>query len=66
VTHVPYIVAAYVIGVGLPLFLSVEVLFRIRSARRRLEAIDPRRRLAAIDPSRRLAAIDPSRDRGRG
>jgi hypothetical protein len=43
VTHLPYIVAAYVIAVGLPLLLSVEVLFRTRSARRRLEAIDPRR-----------------------
>jgi hypothetical protein len=43
VTHLSYIVAAYVIAVGLPLFLSVEVVFRARSARRRLEAIDPRR-----------------------
>ena len=42
-THLPYIIAAYVIAVGLPLILSVEVLFRTRSARRRLEAIDPRR-----------------------
>jgi hypothetical protein len=43
VTHLPYIAAAYVIAIGLPLFLSLEVLFRTRSARRRLDAIDPRR-----------------------
>ncbi len=42
-THLPYIVAAYVIAVGMPLVLSVEALFRVRSARRRLLAIDPRR-----------------------
>ena len=42
-THLPYIVAAYVIAIGLPLVLSFEVLFRVRSARRRLEAIDTRR-----------------------
>jgi hypothetical protein len=43
VTHLPYIVAAYVIAVGLPLFLAINALFRVRSARRRLEAIDTRR-----------------------
>ena len=41
-THLPYIAAAYVIAIGLPLVLSVEALLRTRSARRRLEAIDPR------------------------
>ena len=42
-THLPYIVAAYIVAVGLPLLLSVEVFFRTRSARRRLQAIDTRR-----------------------
>lgn len=42
-THLPYIVAAYSIAVGMPLILSVEALFRIRSARLRLQAIDTRR-----------------------
>jgi hypothetical protein len=43
VTHFPYIVAAYVIAVGVPLVLSIEALLRVGSARRRLEAIDTRR-----------------------
>jgi hypothetical protein len=47
VTHLPYIIAAYVIAVGLPLFFTLGALSRIRSARRRLEAIDPRRERAA-------------------
>ena len=42
-THLPYIVAAYIVAVGVPLFLSAEVLFRTRSARRRLLSIDTRR-----------------------
>jgi hypothetical protein len=46
-THLPYIVAAYVIAVGLPLFFAIEALFRVRAARRRLDAIDPRRERAA-------------------
>ncbi len=41
-THWPYIAAAYVIAVGMPLVLSIEVLFRVRSAHRRLRAIDTR------------------------
>jgi hypothetical protein len=43
VTHLPYIVAAYVMAVGMPLVLSVEALFRGRLARRRLQVIDTRR-----------------------
>jgi hypothetical protein len=46
VTHLPYIIAAYAIAVGLPLFFSIEALSRVRTARRRLEAIDPRRERA--------------------
>jgi hypothetical protein len=43
VTHLPYIAAAYVLAVGMPLVLSVEALFRARSARQRLQVIDARR-----------------------
>jgi hypothetical protein len=43
VTHLPYIVAAYVIAIGVPLFFSIETFFRTRSAQRRLAAIDTRR-----------------------
>ncbi len=42
-THLPYILAAYAIAIGMPLALSIEVAFRVRSARRRLQAIDTRR-----------------------
>ncbi len=43
-THLPYIVAAYVFAVGLPVVFTAEALLRARAARRRLVAIDPRRR----------------------
>ena len=42
-THLPYILAAYVIAAGVPVVFSLEALFRVRSARRRLQAIDTRR-----------------------
>jgi hypothetical protein len=42
-THLSYIVTAYIIAVGVPLILSIEVFFRVGSARRRLQAIDTRR-----------------------
>jgi hypothetical protein len=42
-THLPYIAAAYVIAAGMPLLLSIEALFRVQSARRRLQKIDMRR-----------------------
>jgi hypothetical protein len=41
-THLPYVVAAYVLGVVMPLSLAVSAFLRMRSARRRLVAIDPR------------------------
>ena len=41
--HLPYIIAAYVIAVGVPLLLSAEALFRVQAAYRRLQAIGPRR-----------------------
>jgi Heme exporter protein D (CcmD) len=43
VTHLPYIAGAYAIAIGVPLFLSIQVFFRVRSARQRLAAIDTRR-----------------------
>lgn len=42
-THLPYVLAAYAVAIGVPLALSVEALFRVRSVRRRLHAIDTRR-----------------------
>ncbi len=42
-THLPYIVAAYALAIGLPLAFSIEALVRVRSAKRRLQAIDVRR-----------------------
>lgn len=42
-THLPYITAAYVIAIGLPLIFSIDALLRVRSARRRLQAINVRR-----------------------
>jgi len=43
VTHLPYIVAAYIIALGVPIAFGTEALFRVRAARRRLDAIDTRR-----------------------
>ena len=42
-SHWPYIVAAYVIALGVPILLGTEAAFRVRAARRRLDAIDTRR-----------------------
>ena len=46
-THLPYILAAYAIAVGVPVIFAIDALVRVRSARRRLQAIDTRR-----DPGR--------------
>jgi hypothetical protein len=43
-THLPYIVAAYALGVLIPGTFGVAAFLRMRSARRRLAAIDKRRR----------------------
>jgi hypothetical protein len=43
VTHLSYIAAAYAVAIGVPLFFSIQVFFRVRSAHRRLAAIDTRR-----------------------
>jgi len=42
-THLPYIAAAYAIGIVVPLFFTIDSLLRVRSAQRKLDAIDPRR-----------------------
>jgi hypothetical protein len=42
VTHLPYIVTAYTLGVAIPCAFAVAALLRMRAARRRLAAIDPR------------------------
>jgi heme exporter protein D len=42
-THLPFVAAAYALGAALPILLTIEALLRLRTARRRLDAIDPRR-----------------------
>jgi hypothetical protein len=42
-THLSYVVAAYVIALGVPIVLGAEAMFRVRAVRRRLDAIDTRR-----------------------
>ncbi len=41
-THLPFIAASYVLGVGVPVVLAGLAWTRLSSARRRLMAIDPR------------------------
>jgi hypothetical protein len=41
-THLPYIVAAYALGVLVPVTFAASAFLRMRAARRRLAAIDPR------------------------
>jgi hypothetical protein len=41
-THLPYIVAAYALGVLIPATFAVSAYLRVRTAQRRLAAIDPR------------------------
>lgn len=41
-THLPYVAAAYTLGVAIPVALAVSAWQRLRLARRRLAAIDPR------------------------
>ena len=43
-THLPYVAAAYTLGVLLPATFAVGAFLRMRAAQRRLVAIDPRRR----------------------
>ena len=41
-THLPFVVASYVLGAGAPLVLAVLAWRRLARARARLAAIDPR------------------------
>ena len=41
-THLPYIVAAYSLGVLIPGWFAIAAFVRMQSAGRRLAAIDPR------------------------
>ena len=41
-THLPYIVASYGMGVGIPVVLGVLATMRLRAVRRRLAVLDPR------------------------
>jgi hypothetical protein len=43
-THLPYIVASYALGVLVPASYALAAFLRMRKARRRLAAIDMRRR----------------------
>lgn len=46
-THIPFIAAAYGVAIGLPAVFAVGALYRVRTAKRRLEAIDMRIRRGA-------------------
>ena len=41
-THLPYIVASYALGILVPAGFGMAALLRMRAARRRLLAVDPR------------------------
>ena len=42
-THLPYIIVAYSLGVLIPGWFAVAAFLRMQSARRRLDAVDTRR-----------------------
>ena len=46
-THLPFVVAAYALGVLVPVGFALSAFLRLGAARRRLAAIDPRARRAA-------------------
>lgn len=41
-THLPFVVASYILGFGIPLVLALLAWQRLASAKRRLAAVDPR------------------------
>ena len=43
-THLPFIAASYALGVLIPGTFALSAFLRMRTARRRLAAIDPRKR----------------------
>jgi cytochrome c biogenesis protein CcdA len=44
VTHLPFILAAYALGISLPVWLAVDATLRLGRARRRLAAVETRPR----------------------
>ncbi|HXA26507.1 MAG TPA: hypothetical protein VNW90_29820 [Acetobacteraceae bacterium] len=52
-THLPYIVAAYALGVLIPGTFAVAAFLRMRTAQRRLAAIDTRVKRPGSGPRRR-------------
>ena len=52
-THLPYIIASYALGVLVPGSFGVAAFLRMRSARRRLAAIDPRTKGSGAGQRRR-------------
>jgi len=51
-THLPYVVAAYALGVLVPASFGVAAFVRMRAAARRLAAIDPRAKRPEPGPRR--------------
>lgn len=43
-THLPYVAAAYTLGIGIPVVFAILSWQRLVQAKRRLAAIDPRGR----------------------
>jgi hypothetical protein len=44
VTHLPFIALSYALGVAVPVAFAAEAWLRMRTAKRRLAAVEPRRR----------------------
>ncbi len=58
-THLPYIVASYALGVLVPASYAVAAFIRMRSARRRLAVIDPRAKSVGTGPRAHRASAGP-------
>lgn len=41
-THLPYVLASYALGIAIPAGFALAVVLRLRAARRRLAGLDPR------------------------
>ena len=64
-THLPYIVASYALGVLIPAAFAVAAFLRMRGAQRRLAAIDPRVNRPGGTPARSAAGDAMTRKRRR-
>jgi hypothetical protein len=42
-THLPYVAASYALGIGIPAWLGLRVMLRLRAAGHLLAVLDPRR-----------------------